>query len=118
MQDGKCFSQQLRLKKADEFSSVFLFRKAKFGNYFKIHYQPNGLTNPRLGLVVSKKIHKRANKRNYMKRSIRELFRNSCYQWLNYDIVVRVLKAYQPCDYANVYEEFNYLTKILRNQGN
>lgn len=113
MQNTNSFGKELRLRKADEFSSVFLFRKAKFGLYFKVHYKRNELPNSRLGIVVSKKVHKRANKRNYMKRSIRELFRNTHRQWLNYDIVVRVLKPYDSTHYSSISQEFSKLTKTL-----
>lgn len=44
----------------------------------------------RLGLVVSKKAAKRANKRNYMKRVIREWFRCNRHRLPPKDFVVRV----------------------------
>ena len=107
------YTQAHRLKEADEFSSVFLFRKVRHGTYFKIHYKPNELTNSRLGLIVSKKIHKRANKRNYMKRVIRALFRYNAPKFNNYDIIVRVQKCFTPEDFNAVQAEFLNLTKSL-----
>lgn len=50
----------------------------------------NSLEHPRLGLVVSKKAAKRANRRNYMKRVIREWFRCHKNQLPPRDFVVRV----------------------------
>ena len=107
------YTQAHRLKEADEFSSVFLFRKVRFGAYFKIHYKPNELPNSRLGLIVSKKIHKRANKRNYMKRVIRELFRHNSPGFNNHDIIVRVQKCFDAEDFLEVKAEFHNLTKVL-----
>ncbi len=48
----------------------------------------------RLGLVVSKKAAKRANRRNYMKRVIREWFRRHQCVLPPHDFVVRVRKAF------------------------
>ena len=109
------YTQAHRLKAADEFSSVFLFRKVRHGVYFKIHYKPNELPNSRLGLIVSKKIHKRANRRNYMKRVIRELFRQNASNFSGYDIIVRVQKCFNHQDFSVVNTEFFHLTKILIN---
>jgi ribonuclease P protein component len=105
------YSSDNRLKKADEFSSVFIFRKVLHGSYLKIHYKPNALRHSRLGLIVSKRINKRANKRNYMKRLLRELFRQEQLAWDYYDIVVRVQKCFVHMDYTAVRNEFVQLTK-------
>ena len=40
-----------------------------------MHYMPNALEHARLGLIVGKKTARRAVQRNYMKRVLRELFR-------------------------------------------
>lgn len=50
----------------------------------------NTLGHARLGLVVGKKAAKRANKRNYMKRVIREWFRLHQHELPAKDFVVRV----------------------------
>lgn len=107
-----------RLLKADDFSSVFLFRKVRFGTYIKIYYKPNELNNSRLGLIVSKKTHKSAVKRNYMKRLLRELFRLNYYAWNNYDIVIRTHKYFNQDDYLLLREEFLRLTKGFKNRVN
>ncbi len=106
MQD---FAKAYRLLKADEFSSVFVFRKVKTGNYFRVHYKPNQLGYARLGLVVSKKVHKRANKRNYIKRLLRELFRFNRESLLDFDIVIRVTKLFTHDDYLKIKLEFKRL---------
>lgn len=106
-----CFTKAHRLKKADEFSSVFAFRKVKVGKYFKLHYMPNMLPNSRLGFMVSKKIAKRANQRNYMKRFIREFFRSQQSDWNSVDLIVRVQKKFTKHDYIMVYCELQQLIK-------
>ena len=111
---SQSFTQAHRLKKADDFSSVFLFRKSRTGIYLKIYFKPNQLENSCLGLIVSKRIHKRANKRNYMKRVLRELFRTNMSSWVaSYDIVIKVIKLYTHDDFIKLKEEFTHITKIF-----
>ena len=102
-----------RLKKADEFSSVFIFRKVLYGKYYKIHYKPTSIGVSRLGLIVAKRVHKRANKRNYMKRVLRELFRQQKCSWGAYDIIVQVQKCFVADNYSEIKDDFIKLTKRL-----
>jgi ribonuclease P protein component len=109
------FPKSSRLVKPIQFSQVFNFRKLRAGVYLKIHYKPNELGFSRLGLIVSKKNHKRSNKRNYMKRVIRELFRcnlpafqkNANFQ--GYDLVVRINKYFEQGDFFKIEAEFETL---------
>jgi ribonuclease P protein component len=79
-----------RLHKTDEFSSVFAFRRALRGRYYMLHYRPNGLDTARLGVVVAKKLAKRANVRNLVKRIAREMFRRHRAELPAMDLVVRL----------------------------
>ena len=89
------FSKQYRLLKTEEFSSVFTLRKQRSSALLHIlHSDNNLLGHARLGLVVSKKVAKRANARNYMKRVIREWFRYHQAQLPSQDIIVRVRKTF------------------------
>ena len=103
------FTQAHRLHQADEFSSVFIFRKTRVGKYFKLHYKPNDLAQSRLGFMVSKKVHKRANQRNYIKRTIREYFRTHQPQWLTLDLIVRAQKHFTRVDRDEVIRELDQL---------
>ncbi len=105
------YTKELRLNKADDFSSVFILRKTRNGQWLKIHYKANDLKCSRLGLIVSKKNHKRANKRNYMKRVIRELFRLEQPKWNGFDIIFRINKFFTQEDFLKVHEEFIKLTE-------
>ena len=69
------FRSAHRLHKTDEYSSVFAFRRALRGRFYMVHYRPNSLDTARLGVVVAKKLAKRANVRNLVKRIAREIFR-------------------------------------------
>ena len=111
------YTQDFRLSKADEFSSVFILRKTRNGTWLKIHYKPNGLSHSRLGLIVSKKNHKRANKRNYMKRVIRELFRQQQPAWEGHDIIVRVNRFFTALQFYEVMQDFKQLTRKFIQQN-
>lgn len=71
------FARRYRLTKTDEFSSVFGFRRAIRGQLLMLHYLPReeAAADPRLGLVVGKKLLKSAVRRNLVKRVVREQFR-------------------------------------------
>lgn len=61
---------------------------------------------PRLGVVVSKKMARRAVARNYMKRVVRELFRLNRLSIGSVDIVVRINQSFSKPDFAEVANEF------------
>ena len=84
------FRSAHRLHKTDEYSSVFAFRRALRGRYYMVHYRPNGLDTARLGVVVAKKLARRANVRNLVKRIAREIFRRQRSGLPAHDLVVRL----------------------------
>ena len=88
---GFGFGSSLRLHKTDEFSSVFAFRRVLRGRHFALHYSPNSAGTPRLGLVVAKKLAKRAVQRNLVKRLGRDVFRHAQASLPSYDLVLRLL---------------------------
>lgn len=93
------FRRAHRLLKTDEFSSVFHLRNARSNNLFQVYARPNGLAHARLGLVVGKKVAKRANRRNYIKRTVREWFRLNKHALPPMDFVVRSRQAYYRDEY-------------------
>jgi ribonuclease P protein component len=110
------FPSRVRIIKTDDFSSVFNFRKRISGHYLAIHYQYNSLETPRLGLIVGKKIAKRAVDRNYMKRVLRELFRVNQHDIASLDLVVRVQRPYGPSEFSHLVDEFGGLLRKLGRQ--
>ena len=110
---GLGFPSHLKLKKTDEFSSVFSFRRRFHGKFLAVHYMPNLLHHPRIGIVVSKKLARRAVARNYMKRVVRELFRLSRLGIGGLDIVVRINQPFTKLDFVNVASEFELVLAKL-----
>jgi len=74
-------------------------RNARSNQLFQVYARPNGLTHARLGLVVGKKVAKRANRRNYIKRTVREWFRLHRHDLPPMDFVVRSRQAYYRGEY-------------------
>lgn len=79
-----------------------------------LHHQPNTLAHARLGIVVGKKIAKRAVARNYMRRVLREWFRLNREQIGAQDLVMRVQKAFRRNDRAAVDQELQQLLLRLK----
>ncbi len=75
---------------------------------------PNGMDNPRLGIVVSKKVVRRAYSRNYMKRVIRELFRRYQHDIVSVDMVIRAHKPFVRGDFKQVEAELMEAINKLR----
>lgn len=105
----KGFGKPYRLLKTEDFSSVFALRKQQSLSWLQVFRAKNDLDCPRLGLVVGKKIAKRANRRNYMKRLIREWFRCHKSDLLAYDYVVRVRRCFTHEQYQEVQQELQVL---------
>lgn len=55
-----------------------------------IHYRPNENVTARMGVVVAKKLAKRANVRNLVKRIVREQFRKQRADLPAMDLVIRL----------------------------
>jgi len=88
------FRRAHRLLKTDEFSSVFSLRQQRSNAFFQVFARPNGLDHARVGLVVGKKVAKRAVRRNYIKRCVREWFRLNQQGLDGVDYVVRAKTAF------------------------
>ena len=97
------FGKAYRLLTTEEFSSVFALRKQRSRSFLVVlQSENNTLGHARLGLVVGKKAAKRANKRNYMKRVIREWFRLHQSALPAKDFVVRVRVMFEREQYHEV----------------
>lgn len=112
---NQTFARCYRLTKTDEFSSVFGFRRAIRGKLMMLHYQPRSaeFSEARLGVVVAKKLLKRAVDRNRVKRIIREQFRCTREKLPVFDLILRLSAKPKLLDGKEVAEEFVMLLKKL-----
>lgn len=94
--------KELRLNKDKDFALVFKTGQQLKGRFLSVRVLANGLDYSRFGLMVGLKISKKAVERNYIKRQIKDVFKN---EMLNiktgYDIIVVVF----PLILAKNYQE-------------
>ncbi len=93
------------LRKTDEFSSVFSFRKRFSSEFLITHYKPNQQLQPRIGFVVAKKVAKLAVDRNYMRRVLRELCRQEQHLLSSVDVVIQVKKPFKNSSFLITKQE-------------
>lgn len=91
-----------KMRKTDEFSSVFRFRCVRTTPGLDLLAAPNGLDYARLGLIVPKKIISTAVGRNRVKRLIRESFRLNQAELVGLDVVARIKSKSQEVDLKEV----------------
>ncbi|NMG76694.1 ribonuclease P protein component [Aromatoleum diolicum] len=108
------FLSAYRLRKTDEYSSVFAFRRALKGRFLIAHYRPNELGTARLGVVVAKKLAKRANVRNLVKRIVREQFRKIRAALPPHDLIVRLHAPVGQATRAMINDDVAQLFERLR----
>ena len=117
------------LRKTDEFSSVFSFRKRFSSSFLVVHYKSsldktsaNEIaadnfvldTQVKIGFIVAKKVAKLAVDRNYMRRVLRELCRQELYVLAGEDlasinIVIQVQKKFINSDFLTIKQELMLL---------
>ena len=82
----------------EEFSAVFSYRKVVRSSLFDLHWRPrestgglaDGIPPARLGLVVPKRLVRRADNRNLIKRLARDNFRHQDGALAGYDLVLKL----------------------------
>lgn len=108
------FPGTYRLRKTDEYSSVFAFRRVFRGRYFMLHYRPNEISTARLGLVVAKRLAKRASQRNLVKRIVREQFRQRRAELDAVDVIVRLREPVQDATRKMIHRDIVRLLDRLK----
>lgn len=96
------FPAKCHLRSPSQFEAVFKQRCSVTGKHVRVFCLKNGLDHLRIGFIISKKVAKRAHTRNYMKRLIRETVRLSQETLQGVDLVIRVLKAFEPVQSAQI----------------
>jgi ribonuclease P protein component len=108
------FQKSKRLKETDEISSVFSFKCQVYGDYLRILVKPNELNHPRFTGIIRKKTASHAVARNYIKRSLREIFRRHQNLFDSLDIIVLAHKSFTGNAFRQVEEEFLRLMDNLQ----
>lgn len=114
------FPRQYRLTKTDEYSSVFGFRKALKSQHFLLHYRIRASSDvgdgARLGLVIAKRLLRRAIDRNLIRRLARESFRVLRPRLMPRDLVLRLVNRPDSLDRKALAKEIrNLMQKTMSN---
>ena len=92
------FSRARRLEGPHAYAAVFAYKCRVSGRWFQVYVRPSGGVKARLGVVVSKRIMKRAVARNSFKRLARDVFRHACATVGGVDFVVRPRAAIESTE--------------------
>jgi ribonuclease P protein component len=111
---SQAFRPQYRLRKTDDYSSVFAFRKAVRGKWFMLHYRPSGADSARLGLVIAKRFSRRAVQRNFIKRIARDLFRHMRQDLPGVDLILRLSNPAEGAKRVELRDDIRSLLRTLR----
>jgi ribonuclease P protein component len=93
------FPPELRLTDKPAFDRVFAAATSSRDRFFTVLATSNELAHPRLGLVVSRKVSRKAVRRNRIRRVVRESFRAIQHDLSACDLVVLARPA--ACDADN-----------------
>ena len=120
------FPKSYRLTKTDEYSSVFGFRKALRSQHFLLHYRARNQTDlsnraedvgARLGLVVAKRLLRRAVDRNLIRRLARESFRLQRASLPANDLILRLANRPAALDRQLLAIEMRALLEKMANRN-
>lgn len=84
---NESFPRDNRLLNAKQYSRVFDKANKIHNKAFTLLVRKNDLSHARLGLVIAKKNVKQANHRNFIKRQLREYFRQHIETFKSYDMI-------------------------------
>ena len=85
---GAAFPPPARLRRKAEFDAVFADARSVANPYFRLLARPNGVGHARLGMIVSRRVDRRAVVRNRIKRAVRESFRKRRASLAGWDFVI------------------------------
>ncbi len=96
------FPKERRLRSSADFRNVRESNNKLFSKSLIIYFLDNNLSYPRLGVVVSKKVSKKAVVRNKIKRQIREIFRLNQNKMSAIDLVVIAKQVAEESTYQQI----------------
>ena len=102
------FPRRRRITKNKEFENIFKNGRGAYADCLGFKFVKNGLGYTRVAVLVGKKVSKRANKRNRLKRQIREIIRLRYDNFGAVDLVVTALPAALGKNFQELQTAINY----------
>ena len=100
------FGKDKRITTKTNFKNTFSENNKFIGRFVVIWVQKQSEGKIKLGVISSKKMHNKANKRNFAKRRIREIFRRlSPYLKDNYNVIIVTRKSLLTSSWRDVKKE-------------
>ena len=100
------FGKDKRITTKTNFKNTFSENNKFIGRFVVIWVQKQSEGKIKLGVISSKKMHNKANKRNFAKRRIREIFRRlSPYLKDNYNVIIVIRKSLLTSSWRDVKKE-------------
>lgn len=97
--------RQCRLRKADEFRATLRNRIVFESFALRLYVKPVDFNYARIGLIVAKRVERKAVRRNRIKRLIREAFRRHRQMLKGLDCVIQLRHPVERFDSARIYQE-------------
>lgn len=113
-----CFGRKHRLISSADFQAVFRQARYKVScQHILILAIPNGLSWPRVGLVIGKRHVRQATQRNRIKRLMRESFRHNQHLLAGLDMVILARSGLGDLDNAGIHQRMERLLQDLRRRA-
>ncbi|MEK7167334.1 MAG: ribonuclease P protein component [Patescibacteria group bacterium] len=107
--------KQHRLIKDKDFKIIFQRGRSFFIKEFGIKFLKNNLDISRFGFVISNKIAKKANKRNLIKRRLREIIRKNLPNIATgFDVVIMARPEIKELKFSEMKEKIEEALKQIR----
>ncbi len=102
----RCLRKQQRLVQSALFAETFSQHRKRVGRYMVLWLRCGEGASQRLGVVTSRKVHLRANKRNLARRRLREAYRNlRPYFTGDFDVILVGRRAILEADWNDILRE-------------
>jgi len=102
------FPSRYRIRNKSDFQQMQGKGSRLYARHFLLLLRESSQSFPRLGLVVSRKVEKRAVARNTLKRRLREVFRLNHHRFTGaYDLVVIARREAPQCSFDQIEHEIS-----------
>ena len=111
--------KELRLSKKKDFDEVFRRGRKKVFRHFFVHWQRTNLGHPRVGIIVSNKVSKKAVIRNTIRRRVREIIWKTVGRDQSIDTIILAKQGSVNASYLEIKEDIQKgMEEILRQAKN